>query len=140
MNLQDLLVAAMTVAGLGVLNDVTITQTSAVWELRAAGPQLSRWEIFQSGMRIGRDHIASTIYTIVFAYTGAAISTLMLLIMFNDRPWLDLLTTETFGGEVLRTLASATGLVLCVPITTALAAMTVRGAHTPSAEVETALD
>lgn len=128
MNLRELMIAAIIIAGLGVLNDVTITQTSAVWELRAAAPQMTRRQLFQSGMRIGRDHIASTIYTIVFAYTGAALTTLLLVMLFNDRPVLDLLTTETFGGEVLRTLASATGLVLTVPITTALAALTVKPA------------
>ena len=52
----------MVIAGLGVLNDVTITQASAVWELHAANPALSRVRLFTGGMRIGRDHIASTVY------------------------------------------------------------------------------
>ncbi len=128
LNLRELMIAAMIISGLGVLNDVTITQTSAVWELRAAAPQLTRREVFQAGMRIGRDHIASTIYTIVFAYTGAALSVLLLLVLYYDRPIADLLTSENFGGEVLRTLASATGLVLSVPITTGLAALTIKPA------------
>ena len=129
LDFRELLVATMIVAGLGVLNDVTITQASAVWELRAAAPNLSRKEIFSAGMRIGRDHIASTIYTIVFAYAGAALSTLLLLTLFYNRPIYDLLDTEQFGGEVLRTLASATGLVLSVPITTGLSVLMIKGAH-----------
>ena len=115
------------IAGLGVLNDTTITQSSAVWELRAAGPNLSRWELFASGMRIGRDHIASTIYTIVFAYAGAALSTLVLLAMFRQPLGL-LLSTEPFAEEIVRTLGSGIGLVLSVPLTTAVAALTVAGA------------
>ena len=130
LNFRDLIIAALTVAGLGVLNDVTITQASAVWELRAAAPSLSRREIFASGMRIGRDHIASTIYTIVFAYTGAAL-TLLMLLHFYDRPVLDLFATEEFATEIVRTLASAIGLVLSVPITTGIAALTL----SPSARV-----
>ena len=77
-------------------------------------------------MRIGRDHIASTIYTIVFAYAGAALSVLLVLYLY-DRPMLELLGTEEIGGEVVRTLCSAVGLVLAVPATTAIAALTVGG-------------
>jgi uncharacterized membrane protein len=121
---QGLLTGALIVAGLGVLNDVTITQSSSVWELRAAAPAMSRVRLFASGMRIGRDHIASTIYTIVFAYAGAALSVLLLLFLYQ-RPTSQLLMTEDLSTEVITTLATAIGLVLSVPITTAIAALTV---------------
>ncbi len=127
---RGLLTCAIIVAGLGVLNDVTITQSSAVWELRAAGPELSRREIFGSAMRIGRDHIASTIYTIVFAYAGAALSVLLVLYLYQ-RPLLDLLGTEDIATELVRTLASGIGLVLAVPVTTVIAVLTVAGAGEP---------
>ncbi|HHU38867.1 MAG TPA: YibE/F family protein [Propionibacterium sp.] len=122
-----LLTCSLIIAGLGVLNDTTITQSSAVWELRAAGPHLSRWELFTAGMRIGRDHIASTIYTIVFAYAGAALSTLVLLSLYSQ-PLDLLLSTEPFAEEIVRTLGSGIGLVLSVPLTTGVAALTVGGA------------
>ncbi len=123
-NFQDLLMVGIIVGGLGVLNDVTITQASAVWELRAAAPDWSRRRVFAAGMRIGRDHIASTIYTIVFAYAGAAL-TVLLLLHFTTRQPLALLGNELFGGEAVRTLASAIGLILAVPLTTGIAALTV---------------
>ena len=126
LSFQGIYTCALVVAGLGVLNDVTITQSSAVWELREAGPQLTRRELFTSGMRIGRDHIASTIYTIVFAYAGSALAVLMLLSLY-DRPLFDVLTSETLAEEIVRTLASGIGLVLAVPITTAIAVATVAG-------------
>ena len=132
LNFQGLLTCAIIVAGLGVLNDVTITQSSAVWELRSAGPELSRTKIFGSAMRIGRDHIASTIYTIVFAYAGAGLSVLLMLFLY-EQPLLDQLGREDIGAEVVRTLASAIGLVLAVPVTTAIAALTVAPATTLSA-------
>ena len=128
---QGLLTCALVVAGLGVLNDVTITQASSVWELRDAGPELSRRSLFTSAMRIGRDHIASTIYTIVFAYAGSALAVLLLLSLY-DRPVLDLLSTESIAEEIVRTLASGIGLVLAVPVTTAIAAVTVTGPRTPA--------
>jgi uncharacterized membrane protein len=130
LDFRGVLTCAVIVAGLGVLNDVTITQASAVWELRGAGPELTRRELFVSATQIGRDHIASTIYTIVFVYAGAALSTLMLLQLYG-LPLTELLATEEMGQEVVRTLASATALVLAVPLTTAIAALTVPGARAP---------
>ncbi|WP_107766752.1 YibE/F family protein [Nocardioides terrigena] len=124
LDFRGLLTCAVIVAGLGVLNDVTITQSSAVWELRSAAPEMSRARIFASGMRIGRDHIASTIYTIVFAYAGTALASLLLIALY-DRPLLDVLSDELISEEIIRTLASAIGLVLAVPVTTAIAAATV---------------
>jgi uncharacterized membrane protein len=126
LSLQGLLLAAVIVAGLGVLNDVTITQASAVWELRAAAPELSRRQLFASGMRIGRDHIASSIYTIVFAYAGTALLVLLVMQLY-DRSALQLVSTEEIAEEVMRSLASSIGLVLAVPITTVIAALTVAG-------------
>lgn len=125
---QELLMVGIIIGGLGVLNDVTITQSSAVWELRAAAPHYTRRQIFAAGMRIGRDHIASTIYTIVFAYAGSAL-TVLLLIYFIQRDVLSLFGQELFAGELVRTLASAIGLVLSVPITTGIAALTVAPAR-----------
>jgi uncharacterized membrane protein len=119
-----LLACALIVAGLGVLNDVTITQSSAVWELRAAAPGMTRPALFRSAMRIGRDHIASTIYTIVFAYAGTALSVLLLLYLYQ-RPATSTLTAQPIATEVITTLATAIGLVLSVPITTGIAALTV---------------
>lgn len=122
LDFQALLGCALVIAGLGVLNDVTITQASAVWELRSASPDASRADVFAGAMRIGRDHIASTIYTIVFAYVGTALILLMLLRVY-DRPLLELLSTEQLAEEVVRTLVTSIGLVLAVPVTTGLAVL-----------------
>jgi len=130
LSLQDLLIAAVVIAGLGVLNDVTITQASAVWELRAASPTMSRTRLFNSAMRIGRDHIASTIYTIVFAYAGTAL-TLLLAVSLYDRSWFELLGTEEIAEELVRAFASSIGLVLAVPATTVIAVAVVPGPRDP---------
>ncbi len=127
LDFQSIFACAIVVAGLGVLNDVTITQSSSVWEIRAAAPTASRAQVFAGGMRIGRDHIASTIYTIVFAYAGTAL-TLLLILQLYGLPVGDLLTTEEITQELVRTLASSIGLVLAVPLTTAIAALVVPGA------------
>ena len=122
--LRDVLLCGIVLAGLGVLNDVTITQASAVWELHAGAPTMSRAELFRRGMRIGRDHIASTVYTVAFAYLGASLP-LILLVSMSDRPLLASLTSGEIAEEVVRTLVGSIGLVLAIPLTTAVAAVVV---------------
>ena len=117
-----LLVAGVVIAGLGVLNDVTITQASAVYELRAASPTARRVDVLGAAMRIGRDHIASTVYTIVFAYAGTALLTLMVIRLYAQPAGL-LISTEDLAEEVVRTLVSSVGLILAVPLTTVIAAL-----------------
>lgn len=124
--LRGVFLCGVVLAGLGVLNDVTITQASAVWELRAADPGASWRGLFTGGMRIGRDHIASTIYTIAFAYAGASLPVLLLLQIYG-LPLAQTLTGGEFAQEIVRTLAGAMGLILAIPFTTAIAARVALG-------------
>ncbi len=120
LSMSGVVAATMVIAGLGVLNDVTVTQASAVWEMRALQPTARARELFTSAMRIGRDHIASSVYTLVFAYAGSAM-TVLLLISAYSRPLGEMASTEELGQEIVRTLVGAIGLVLAVPVTTAIA-------------------
>ena len=127
LRLSTVVTAGVVVAGLGILNDVTITQASAVWELHDSSPTMSAGRLFARAMRIGRDHIASTVYTIAFATAGAALPVL-LLIYASDRPLLDFLQTEAVSEEIARTLVGSIGLVLAVPLTTAIGVAVTRNA------------
>lgn len=118
--LSGIVLCGLLVAGLGVLNDVTITQASAVWELQAANPKVSKRELFTSGMRIGRDHIASTVYTIAFAYAGAALPVLMVVSLYDRSLW-DTLMSGELVEEIVRILVGSIGLVLAIPVTTGIA-------------------
>jgi uncharacterized membrane protein len=129
-SLRGLFLCGLVLAGLGVLNDVTITQASAVWELRALSPQAGWRELFDGGMRIGRDHIASTVYTIAFAYTGAALPVLLLLQIYQ-LPLLPTLTGGEFAEEIVRTFVGSIGLVLAIPLTTAIATLVVTRTRVP---------
>ncbi|RYV50115.1 YibE/F family protein [Pengzhenrongella frigida] len=122
--LRGIFLCGVVLAGLGVLNDVTITQASAVWELRSADPEATRRDLFTQAMRIGRDHIASTVYTIAFAYAGASLP-LLLLVEVYQLPLVQTLTSGEFAGEIVRTLVGSIGLVLAIPLTTAIAALVV---------------
>lgn len=123
--LRSVLLAGTILAGLGVLNDVTVTQASAVWELHDAQPEAPWRRLVSQGMRIGRDHIASTIYTIAFAYVAAALPLVLLVSMSSDTPLLQAVTSGELAEEVARTLVGSIGLVLAIPLTTVVAALVV---------------
>ena len=131
-SLQGVVICGIVLAGLGVLNDVTVTQASAVWELKAARPDLGWWSLFLRGMRIGRDHIASTVYTIAFAYVGAALPTLMFIALYSESIG-RVLTTSDIAEEVVRTLVGSIGLVLAVPLTTLIGAFVAASDTRPKA-------
>ncbi|MFB0837413.1 MULTISPECIES: YibE/F family protein [Arthrobacter] len=124
-SISGVILCGLIISGLGVLNDVTITQSSAVWELYELAPASSARKLFTSAMRIGRDHIASTVYTIAFAYAGAALP-ILIIVMLYDRPLMDTLTSAELSEEVIRTLVGSIGLVLAIPVTTLIAVLVVK--------------
>ncbi len=129
-DLRGLLLAGIIIGALGVLDDVTVTQSSAVWELHQANPTMGFTRLFQSAIRIGRDHIASAVNTLVLAYAGAS---LPLLLLFTNvgTPFGELFNGEPVATEVVRMLAGSIGLMASVPITTALTALVVTTADRP---------
>jgi uncharacterized membrane protein len=129
LDLSEIMLCGIILAGLGVLNDVTITQASAVWELYELSPTLPARRLFSGAMRIGRDHIASTVYTIAFAYAGAALPVLLLISLYQ-RPFTTAITSNELAEEVVRTLVGSIGLVLAIPITTAIAVAVVKAVGT----------
>lgn len=131
-SLPGLLICGVLVGGMGVLNDVTITQSATVWELAETSPKASAKELFFRGMRIGRDHIASTVYTIAFAYAGAALPILAIAAMSNQGFGVTLSSGE-MAEEVIRILIGSIGLVLAIPVTTAIAVMVVKATGTGGA-------
>ncbi|MEB3367625.1 YibE/F family protein [Saccharopolyspora mangrovi] len=119
---RGLLLAGIVIGALGVLDDVTVTQTSAVWELRAANPTLSWRQLYGAGLRIGRDHVSSAVNTLVLAYAGAALP-MLLAYTLSGRTFGQIVSSQAVAQEVVRTLVGSVGLVAAVPITTAIAAL-----------------
>jgi uncharacterized membrane protein len=132
-SITGLLLAGFIIGSLGVLNDVTVTQASTVFELaqlggadtspgRVAPARRTRRNIFLGAMRVGRDHIASTVYTLVLAYAGSALP-LLLLFSVANRSLGDVLTSESVAIEVARSAVGGIALALSVPLTTGIAAV-----------------
>ena len=143
LDLRGIILGGVVIGALGAIDDMTVTQASAVWELRAADPRMSRSTLIRAGTRIGRDHVASTVNTLALAYAGASLPVLLLLVLSNQ-PVGTVLSGEVIATEVVRTLVGSIGLVAAVPITTWLAAAAAptveseaqqpvpRGAHEPA--------
>ncbi|PBC51083.1 YibE/F family protein [Rhodococcus sp. ACS1] len=124
-SITGLLLAGFIIGSLGVLNDVTITQAASAFELASLDPGASRRQIFGSAMRVGRDHIASTVYTLVLAYAGGALP-LLLLFSVAGRSIQDVLLSDAVAIEIVRSAVGGIALALSVPLTTAIAVMLAR--------------
>jgi uncharacterized membrane protein len=120
-NMKGLLLAGIIVGTLGILDDVTVSQSAIVFQLKEANKQLKFSRLYNQAMKVGHDHISSMVNTLVLVYTGAAMP-LLLLFVNNPRPFSELINYEIIADEIVRTLVGSIGLVLAVPITTFLAA------------------
>jgi uncharacterized membrane protein len=122
LSLRGLLLAGIIIGGLGVLDDVTMSQASLVDELHHANPTAGFAALVTSALRVGRDHIAATVNTLFLAYAGAALPLLILFVTGQDSLG-TVATTEVVAVEVVRALCGSVGLIAAVPLTTVLAAL-----------------
>ena len=121
-NIKGLLLVGIIIGLLGVLDDITVAQAAVVSELRSANPNLSRVQLFSRAMKVGRDHIASMVNTLILVYTGASLP-LLLLFINNPQPIAEVINYEIIAEEIVRILVGSIGLILSVPITTFLASI-----------------
>jgi uncharacterized membrane protein len=121
-DLRGLVLSGILIGTLGVLDDLVITQASAVLELHIANPRLAFGDLYRRSMHIGQDHVAATINTLVLAYTGAALPLLLLVSLAGEQLGV-FLNREFVAEEVLRTLVGSLGLMTAVPLTTGLACL-----------------
>ena len=121
-NIKGLLLAGIIIGVLGILDDITISQSAIVFQLKEANPRLKQRELYKKAMDIGQDHISSMINTLVLVYTGAALP-LLLLFIDNPHPFSEVINYEIIADEAIRTLVGSIGLILAVPITTLIASL-----------------
>ena len=121
-DLAGIILGGVVIGALGAIDDMTVTQASAVWELRAANPKMSGRSLATAGLRIGRDHVASTVNTLALAYAGASMPVLLLLVL-SRQSLVTVASGEVIATEIVRTLVGSIGLVAAVPVTTWLASL-----------------
>jgi uncharacterized membrane protein len=118
---HGLLFAGIIIASMGVIQDVAVSIASGVEEVRKNNPNAKFRDLFGSGMVVGRDHMAAMANTLIFAYVGASLSTLLLYTQY-DASWLKFMNFEGVSEEIVRSLTATIGLVFTVPITALLSA------------------
>ena len=121
-DIRGLILAGIVIGALGAIDDMTVTQVSAVWELHVADPAATSGQLYRSAMQIGRDHVASTVNTLFLAYAGASLP-LLLLFVVGEQSLGTVANSEVVAIEIVRTLVGSIGLVAAVPLTTWLAAL-----------------
>ena len=117
-DLRGVVLGGIVIGALGAIDDITVTQAAAVWELRASGIRDDR--LLRAGMRIGRDHVSSTVNTLALAYAGASMP-LLILFALSDQTFGTVANSEVLAAEIVRTLVGSIGLIASVPFTTWLA-------------------
>src|SRR5690606_25132762 len=111
LNMKGILFASIIVGGLGVLDDITVSQVSLIGQLHSANKRLGWRELYKRSMKVGRDHIASLVNTLVIAYAGASMPLVMLL-SINSSGISGLINDELIAEEIVRTIVASMGLVL----------------------------
>jgi uncharacterized membrane protein len=121
-NIKGLLLAGIIVGVLGVLDDITISQSAIVFQLKDANRKLKFGELYKRAMNVGQDHISSMVNTLILVYTGASLP-LFLLFIDNPHPFSEIINYEIVAEEVVRMLVGSIGLILAVPVTTLIAVL-----------------
>src|SRR6266540_2989214 len=119
---RGLLLGGMIIGALGVLADLVTSQSAAVVEIHDANPSLGFRRTFQKAMRVGQDHVAATVNTLVLAYTGASLPLLLIFTLGNGNYGF-LINSEFLAEEIVRTLVGSLGLIAAVPISTLIASV-----------------
>ncbi|MDD4938409.1 MAG: YibE/F family protein [Candidatus Shapirobacteria bacterium] len=123
-NIKGLLLAGIIIGALGVLDDITISQSAIVYQLKEANHELKFTDLYKRAMSVGRDHISSMVNTLILVYTGAALP-LLLLFINNPHPFSEVINYEIVAEEIVRTLVGSIGLISAVPITTLIAVLVI---------------
>lgn len=111
-----LLFAGLLIASLGATMDVAMSIASAMQEIVVQNPLISRKELWTSGMRVGRDMMGTDSNTLILAFAGTSISTLMLDYAYN-LPYLQVINSNNIGLQIMQGLSGSFGIVLSVPVT-----------------------
>jgi uncharacterized membrane protein len=122
LSLEGLVLASILIGTLGVLDDVTVSQASAVMALRRANPALGARALYDRALEIGRDHVSAAVNTLVLAYVGASLP-ILLVFGVGGVGVLDILDREDVAEQVVATLVGSIGLMAAVPLATGAAAV-----------------
>lgn len=115
-NFKNILFAGIILGSLGAVMDVGMSIASAIEEIYSVNNNLSRKELFRSGMNVGKDVMGTMTNTLILAYTGSSIP-LLLVFMAYETSLIEIINLDIIATEVIRSLSGSIGLVMTIPIT-----------------------
>ena len=115
-----LLFSGLLISSLGAVMDVAMSIGSAIAEIHAQNPALSRGELFKAGMHVGRDMMGTDSNTLILAFAGGSVSMLVLDYAYS-LPYQQIINSNNIGIAIMQGLSGSFGIVLAVPVTVALA-------------------
>lgn len=121
LSLGGLLFAGILISSLGAVMDVGVSIGASLYEIKTLNPEISAKELFRSGMNIGKDMIGTMTNTLILAFTGGSIATLVVLISYGVQ-FNQLMSSNYIALEVAKGLAGSAAVVLTVPISAAICA------------------
>ena len=119
LEISGLLVCGILISSMGAVMDVAMAIASSLHELHTHNPELSPLGLFRSGMNIGRDAMGTMANTLILAFAGSSLNTLLLFQVY-DYPIMQLLNSDLMSLELLQGVAGSMGIILTVPIVAAL--------------------
>ncbi|MBF4695770.1 YibE/F family protein [Fusibacter sp. Q10-2] len=122
LKISGLLVSGILISSLGAVMDIALTITSAVSELHDMNPKATQTELFKASLNIGRDAMGTMANTLILAFAGASLNTLILFRIF-DYPYLQIFNSDMITVEIIQGLAGSIGIILTVPFVAALSSV-----------------
>ena len=132
LKISGLLVCGVLIAALGAVMDTSMNIASSIWELHERNPKLNARELFKSGMNIGRDAMGTMANTLILAFAGSSLNTLILVQVY-DIPFTQLINTDFICIEILQSVAGSMGILLTTPLVAAISASIMSRAKRASA-------
>ncbi len=120
-NLKAIIFAMIIVGALGAVMDVSMSISSALSELKIKSPDIRPKELMKSGFTIGRDMLGTMANTLVLAYIGSSLTSVLLLVAYNSSLG-QVINKEMIIAEILQALAGSMGMLLTLPLTSAVCA------------------
>ena len=118
---HGILTAGILIASLGAVMDVAMSLSSAAAELKRVNPEMRRGALWRSGMNIGRDMVGTMTNTLILAFVGTSLVTVIRL-WAQGPTWRMLLCSTYFSVELIAAVSSSIGVILAVPLTALIAA------------------
>jgi uncharacterized membrane protein len=120
LSIHDIIFAGIVIATSGAMMDTTMSIASSLHEMKELNPGMSAEQIMKSGMNIGRDIMGTMTNTLILAFTGSGINSLLVIFMYN-MPYKRIINMDMLIAEIMKGMSGSTAIALSIPITALLA-------------------